>query len=224
MLRGIGWLSRMPEPFREAILAQAIWRIAEPNTEFIHQGDEEGGLYAIARGLVEVSFLNHPDTRLVTLAHAGFWGGYRPLIGRERFADMVARTEVLWMIVPKLSVRRLLCDKPEWWAHFVSLADDHFVACACALVDLTRHRSRDRAAVVLLRLAGIRHVSPAWLRELADIFVSQADVAAMAVMSRGTFNAVLAEFVADGLVEVSYRSIRLREPDKLRAMVDTETD
>jgi CRP/FNR family transcriptional regulator, cyclic AMP receptor protein len=219
VLREVGWLSKTPEPFREAILGHAIWRIATPDAEFIHVGDPDGGLFAVARGLVEVSFVGHPDTRVINLVHPGFWGGYRPLIGRPRFGAFAARNEVLWALIPRSAVSRLLAENPGWWQHLVSLADDIFQSTAESVVDLTRQKSLQRAAAVLLRLAGVRHPC---LAQPVEIGVSQADVAAMAVMSRGTFSTVLAQLVARGLVDVSYRSIRVLDADRLRAIVDAE--
>ncbi len=91
-----GWLSTTPDDFREAILSISIFRMAASGTEFMHAGDENGGLVGIAQGTVEVSFeAGHPDTRAIYLGHAGFWSGYKPLLGRRRAISLTARSETL---------------------------------------------------------------------------------------------------------------------------------
>ena len=73
----------------------------------------------------------------------------------------------------------------------------------------------------LLRLAGCRYADPpAGLQP--EVRLSQADLAAMAVMSRNTFNGIVGELVEKGLVELGYRSIRLRQPAALRAIVSAD--
>jgi CRP-like cAMP-binding protein len=55
-----------------------------------------------------------------------------------------------------------------------------------------------------------------------EIRLSQSDLAAMAAMSRNTFNAILGELVEKGLVELGYRSIRLLQTGALRAILSAD--
>ena len=89
------------------------------------------------------------------------------------------------------------------------------------LVDLTRQSSEARAVAMLLRLAGCRHMDPPDIADL-EIRMSQADMAAMAVMSRNTFNAIIGRLVELGLLELGYRSIRLLKPAALRDILSRE--
>jgi CRP-like cAMP-binding protein len=74
---------------------------------------------------------------------------------------------------------------------------------------------------MLLRMAGCRHEDPPPGVE-PEVRLSQADLAAMAVMSRNTFNGIVGELVEQGLIELGYRSIRLRRPSALRAIVSAD--
>jgi CRP-like cAMP-binding protein len=221
-LRTRGWLSHCPEPFREALLDVSIVRSAPLGTEFVHSDVARGGLFAIARGSAEVALISgHPDARAVHLVHSGFWAGYRNLLGRPRFMSLVARSDVVWAHVPMPVLERLLAERPEWWRHILLLADNLSDVLADGFADSTRQDSRVRAAAVLLRLAGCRHADPPEPL-IPEIRLSQSDVAAMAVMSRNTFNGIVGELVESRLIELGYRSIRILDPAALRAIVTAE--
>lgn len=216
-----GWLAACPADVREAMLAEGIFRIATPGTEFMHAGDLRGGLVGLARGTVELAFLDgHPDTRAIHLAHAGQWAGYKTLIGLPRRLSMVARTDVLWVLVPQTAVERLLAQNPGWWRHICVLADELGELASSSFADLTRQDSTVRAIGVLLRLGGCRHVDPP--ETPVEVRVSQLDLAAMAVMSRNTLNAIIATLAERGLIRIGYRSIILSDPAGLRAIVDND--
>lgn len=217
-----GWLSLMPPDFQEALLEIGSWRSADIGEEFIHAGDTHGGLVGIASGTIEVAVESgHPDARFMHLAHSGFWAGHRPLIGKPRNVAFVARTRSLWVLIPQLAVGRLLREQPHYWRHIVSLSD---MVCELAMqimVDLTRQNGISRAAATLLRLAGCRTRNPGPADDV-EIRVPQADIADLAVMSRNTLGTYLAELAKRGLIEVNYRSIRIRNAVGLRALLDSE--
>lgn len=222
LLRAEGWLSRCPAEMQDAVLDAAIIRTACPGTEFVHGGEARGGLFAIARGTAEISFPSgHPDTRAIHVAHAGFWGGYKCLIGQPRFISLTARSDILWALVPISALERLLSIYPGWWRFILLMADELNDTLNAAYSDSTRQDSHVRACATLLRLAGCRHTDPPAGHE-PEVRLSQADLAAMAVMSRNTFNGIVGELVEQGLVELGYRSIRLRRPAALRAIVTAD--
>lgn len=221
-LSTVGWLAEMPEAFREAMLGEAIFRLAPARTEFMHAGDERGGIIAIARGTAEVAMpLGHPDTRAVHLAHAGFYASYKPLFGEARGLSLTARCDVLWALFPQVAVERLLHENPIWWRCIAIMIDQLNDVLRTAFVDLTRHDSTIRTVAVLLRLAGCRHSNPP-RGTVLEVRLSQIDLAAMAVMSRNTLNTIIARLVEDGLIENHYRSIAIRDPVGLRAMVEAD--
>ncbi len=188
----------------------------------MHAGDETGGLVGIASGTVEVSFeAGHPDTRAIYLGHAGFWSGYKPLLGQRRAISLTARSETLWALVPQQSVERMLAETPEWWRHIATHIDSLCDISNMTLVDLTRQSSEARAVAMLMRLAGCRHIDPPASADL-ELLISQTDMAAMAVMSRNTFNGIVGRLVDMGLVELGYRSIRILKPAALRDILSRE--
>lgn len=214
-----GWLANAPAAFQEAMLGLAIWRTAERGDEFIHAGDGEGGMWAFVRGSAEVALgIPHPDTRIVQLIHGVFWSGYRPLLGRPRIVSIVARSNVLWCLVPQRALERLLAEEPRWWRMIAEEADRQTDIALGAWADLTRQDSTQRAIAVMLRIAGCRHGGP--LEGIrAELHMSQQDVAGLAVMSRNTLGGICADLERRGLIEVGYRSVTLKEPAQLRAMI-----
>jgi CRP/FNR family cyclic AMP-dependent transcriptional regulator len=215
-----GWIAKAPPDFQDAMLSLAIWRQAEAGEEFIHAGDTEGGMWALARGTAEVSLgLSHPDTRMVHLFHAVFWSGYLPLLGRPRTVSLVARTRVLWCLVPQRALERLMAEEPRWWRLIAEQIANHLELAAGGWADLTRQDSVQRAIAAMLRAAGCRYRGPPD-GVVAELRLGQKDLAGLAAMSRNTFGAICADLERQGLIELGYRSITLRRPDLLRAMIE----
>lgn len=216
-----GWLSECPEAFRNAVLGQAIWRTVSPGTAIQHAGEEQGGMCGIARGLVDVRWGSAPaDIAGFHVAHAGFWSGYRPLLGcGARTVTIIARDEVVYALIPQIAMERLLAETPIWWRCIAQLVDTAMTAAGDAISDLLLRDSKRRALAVLLRMVGCRHVD-APSDGLPELRISQDDLAAMANMSRNTMRDVLAPHAAAGEIDIGYRSIVVRAPAALRQIVD----
>ncbi len=217
-----GWLSRTPSDFQQAVLDIAVWRTADAGSEFVHAGDRSGGLVGIASGISEFSIeTGHPDTRFIHLGLCGFWVGYRPLLGMPRSVSAVARTDVLWVLLPRHAMQQLLAEKPQYWREVALMADLTGHTAIQIMVDLTRHHGLTRAAAALLRLAGCRNDDPIRMDQL-EIHVSQADIAALAVMSRNTLGTYLSDLARRNLIEIGYRTIRILDVAGLRTLLDSE--
>ncbi|MCG2841086.1 Crp/Fnr family transcriptional regulator [Sandaracinobacter sp. RS1-74] len=222
LLSETGWLSRMPEEFQDAVFSIMVFRRAPAGLEFAHADDRNPGLVGIASGCVEIGFAEgHPETRSMHLAYTGFWSGYKTLLGQPRYLSLQARTDVLWGMATRASMERILRENPQWWRHILVMADELVNVAASGFADLTRQSSEVRAIAVLLRLADCRYRDPPEDLE-AEIRISQTDLAAMSVMSRNTFNSILNRLVEQGLLEIGYRSIILKNPAALRAIVHAD--
>ena len=223
VLSTTGWLAEMPEAFRDAMLSDASFHLAAPGTEFMHAGDDRGGIIAIARGTIEMALASgHPETRAINLGHAGFFVSYKPLLGQPRALSLVARDEVVWALFPQSAVERLLKENPVWWRCIAILIDKLADVSTIALADLTRQDSTIRAIAVMLRLAGCRHDNPPRGTRI-EIRLSQIDLAAMAVMSRNTLNTIITHLAELELIEIGYRTIVIRNPGRLRDMVEDDS-
>ena len=212
----IGWLSRMPLDFREAMLADAFWRIAKPGAEFIHAGDRNGGMFGIASGSAKIALdKGHPDAQFIHLAHPGFWAGTAPLLGRPRRLNVTACSQVLWVLVPLIAIQRMLNARPEWWRHVAHLSEDNTEMCSSAVADHTHLKSERRVICILLRLGGCRHAHPKPYTPI-ELQVTQGELAAISTMSRSTLSAILTSLAGMEFIKVHYRGITLLDPQALR--------
>ena len=222
VLRAVGWLSRMPEEFREAVLARSQWRLSGSGEAVIHAG-EMGGMCGIAEGTVEVSAEGGPpDSMLVHLGHAGFWAGNRPLLtGQPRRVSIVALDPTLWANIPLAAMRLLLTQRPEWWQCIGQLSEEAGALATSALADMTLSDSRRRGIAVLLRLAGCRYADPQ-SRELSPVRlrVTQLQLAEFSNVSRQTESGLLRALQDEGLIEIGYHEVVLLDAAALRRIVD----
>ena len=221
-LSQFGWLSRVPEDFRTAILDETVFREARPDTALTRIGDERGDLVCIARGSAEIQFTTpHPEACAIHLVHAGFWSGCEPLLGKRRYTSMRASTAVLWGIVPQPRLERLLHEQPQWWRHIASLIVDLNSLLTMCFADLTLQSTEVRAIALLLRLGDCRHSDPP-TGGRTEIQISQDILSAMSAMSRNTFNTIMGRLAERDLIAIGYRRIHIKNPAALRAIVQAD--
>ena len=71
-----GWLSRLPADVQRALLDAAVWREIVEGQTFNRGGDEEGGVWGVARGQIDaISAVSAPDTPIADTCLPGRWGG-----------------------------------------------------------------------------------------------------------------------------------------------------
>jgi CRP-like cAMP-binding protein len=210
VLAAHGWLARTPDAFRDAVLSHTIWRTAEPGDVIANAGDDIGGLIGFVEGAFAVASPDRLEAPLIHLFHPGDWTGLVPLVaGRARRATTIARTSGCYALVTQADMQRLLARNPESWREIARLSDELTEIALLAATNLMIPDSARRIAGVLLRLAGYR--PPAWPSVRGDIPVSHDELAVISAMSRNTLAKVLHQFEAEGLVQVSYRRIAIRD-------------
>jgi CRP-like cAMP-binding protein len=219
-LSRMGWLSRMPADFREAVLALLVVRAHPPDTSFILAGDDGGGLWAVIHGQADLTSGNSTaDSPPAHIGHAGSWWGPAPLFDRPRIASMTTRSEAILGQVPLPVMRQLLTMNPSWWRHIGDLVLDHADLAAGGLSDLLIPDSRRRCIAVMLRLCDCRRRDPdrpsPW-----GVTLPQEHLAEMANLSRQTVGPLLRDLATEELIELHYRGLTLRDPEKLRKIVD----
>lgn len=216
-----GWLSTVPAAFRRAVLARSIWRHCEPGAPITLGGAENGDLFGIARGTIEVTTIfGRADTPMVHIAGAVFWLGYGPIIsGQLRRASVNARSPVWLARTPQNAVMDVLTARPEWWRHLGGLALEYGDIASNIAADLMIRDSRRRCAAVLLRLSGCRF-GPPMDDTPVEAPVTQDELAAMANLSRNSVGTVLRALASDGLLEIGYGAITVSDPAALRTLVD----
>lgn len=220
-LTQIGWLHGAPDDFRDALLGAAILRQYSPGTVFWQAGESGEGLIGIISG--EASGLHamaRPDTPVIHILGPGFWAGDGPLLdGGPLAMTMVARTPVKAALVPRHAIMAILAERPHHWREIGRMAMGHAYLPIAMVADLMITDSRERCAATLLRLCGCRMGPPDGPAEVA---VTQAELAAMASLSRASIGPIVKELVANGLVSIGYRKIKIINVPALRSIADGE--
>ena len=164
----------------------------------------------------------HPDAVLLHMLRPGEWFGTVPVLleGRRR-VTAVARTDVNLLRVPGDELRALLRGRPEWFAELGRDAIYNMDLAMQIAADLLIRDASARCAAVLLRLAGRRWASGPDADLPSEIPASQAEVAMLCNVSRNSFSRVLRGLSVRGLVTVSYRSLTVNDPARLRDVADS---
>ena len=218
VLRSTGWLSQCEEPFRKTLLAESQWFRVEQGYPIARGGDVIGGMHGVADGYVGlVPEIATPDAGLIHVDRAPFWFGLQPFVlGSGRQVTVTARTPCIVAHVSQQALTGILKRHPEGWRMLLMQSVTQTYVAIQAVADLLLADRHRRLGAVLLRLAGARNPGSA----AHPVQCSHEELAAMCNLSRSSVASVLRLFNKDGLVEVAYRSIKIRDTDRLRLMVD----
>lgn len=215
-----GWLSHTPADFRRSVLSRCTLEARNAGAVLYSVGDPPGGLFGLVSGSLAVSIA--PEERGPNIAHfarPGTWFGEAAVITEQprRIGLTVARDAEL-LSLPIHAFKAIAHSKPEAWRYLSLITLGHLDVAIGAADDLMIRDHFKRSVAVLLRLGGCRSSGPP-ADASADIDVSQEDLATIANIARTTAGAVLRDLAKSGHVELSYRHVRLRKPDEMRAML-----
>lgn len=218
LLRSAGWLSRCPEPFREAVLSESQWLRVEQDLPIARGGDVVGGMYGLAQGMVGIiPAIAATDAGLIHIERAPFWFGLQPFVsGEGRQITALARSQCLVVHTSQALLTQIVARHPDGWRMLlmqVTALTALAIQSATDLLLADRHR---RCGAVLLRLAGARNPGAA----PHDIHCTHEELASMCNLSRTSISGVLKRFQEQHLVELGYRCIRLPDAERLRVIVD----
>jgi CRP-like cAMP-binding protein len=212
-----GWLSHTPAKFRADVVAHLVPQRFEAGAALYLQGDDPAGLYHIVDGAVVVSIaLGDVGPFAIHVGHAGSWFGEAAIItGQPRRVGLLARRATETLLLPSAAIRRLVNEDPANWRYFALLAVINTDLALSGGMDLLLRDHDKRLIALLLRLGNCRVASPHG-DQASTIDASQEDLAEMANLSRNAAGAVLRDLEARGLIDRSYRKIRIVDPSRLR--------
>jgi CRP-like cAMP-binding protein len=208
-----GWFGSAAPEFQQAVLARCGWREVAAGEPIYRATDGQADTSGIVDGSVEIySRYGAGDNPMLHLAHEGFWIGYGASFrGQPLRVTTVARTDVLLACLPQRAMLELLSERPEWW-RFIALAileygDNAISAYADSLIA----DSDRRCACTLLRVTGLKF--PRRSRpERRVVYIRQDELATLVNVSRTTLLRILRGFEQRGLVEQSYKALRVLDP------------
>lgn len=214
-----GWLSDLPKPLAMALLERSDPVAFDADQIIYSVGEETRSLWCVLSGAVRMNIAtNDNEHRFGHLATPGFWfGEYELLTGQARLIEMQAAIPSRLLRVPRLRFEDLARQDPELWRWLAVLSTQHMLLTLTAADDLMMKGARSRCAAVLLRLSGHRGAHPA--TAVLDLLpVNQTDMSEALSMSRSSTGAQLRQLEEDGVIELLYGTIKLRDLDALKAL------
>lgn len=217
ILRRRGWLSVVPRPIQDALMARAQWVRLGSGTSIAMAGDTAGGMIGIATGSIAVIPGKAPEGMpVIDIRLAPFWFGTRPTTSRQpRGFTLVARGDTHAATVADPAIVELTELFPSFWHDLARQSDDIIDLAISGSSDLLIRDSQTRCVAVLLRIADRRYEGD----QPATVEVRQEELAAMANLSRQTAGHLLRDLEAKGLIALGYRSVTVLSPQALRTRV-----
>jgi CRP/FNR family transcriptional regulator, cyclic AMP receptor protein len=214
-----GWLSLTPPAFRSAILQRCRLQDVRAGDTIYRVGDPPGGMYGLVSGGLGVSVApGESGPYMGHLARPGTWFGEAAAITRQpRRVGLTVTRDAALLHLPLAKIDEIVAADPAAWRLFALVTLGHLDTAIGACDDLMRRDHVQRCVAVLLRLAGCRR-APATPN---DIDLPQEDIATLANVARTTAGAILRDLENTGLLQRSYRRIRITSPEALRAMLDS---
>lgn len=229
LLRAGLWFGRLPEPLRDAILDRSRVR-SYPRGSMI-QGEESRpeALFAVLEGQVALGRWADGDQEvLIYVGSPGMWfGELGLLLGTKTWLTATAHADARVLALSRADFDGLVRGDPESYRWFARLGLERYGLMVRAFAESRVFTASDLLLARLSDLAEMRrkdHPSEG----VVELELTQADLAALTGLSRQTANAVLHRLEERGLVELSFRKIRIPEPARLRdelgdeGLVETE--
>jgi CRP/FNR family transcriptional regulator, cyclic AMP receptor protein len=224
-MRQIGWLSQTPEKFTTAVLGRCQLKNFGPGEPVFRIEDPPGGIYGLVSGTIAVSIAPNEDgPYFAHLMTPGNWFGLGAAAKRQsRAITLTAARQSQLLLFPMTEIDSIVAKNPDAWRHLVSLALMNSDIAIGAVGDLLIRDPVKRCIATLLRLSGHRHSS----QDIALSYnaeVTQEELAHLSNLSRNATGSILRSMAKRGLLELSYRQIRVIDPDALRAIVHEKSE
>ena len=180
-------------------------------------GDPSDQIFLLKSGVIKIA-MTTPDNREVILAflHAGDIFGELAVVDdtpRDHVAE--AYDDCVICAMSRDTVARVIQETPEIGFQITKLIGLRLRTFRSRIEELLCKSAHARVAHALLELAK-RHGVPDRDGVLITLKLSQGDLGRLVGLSRETVNAILQEWREQSLVEMDRRSLRLRDPKRLR--------
>jgi CRP-like cAMP-binding protein len=182
-------------------------------------GDPSDQIFLLKSGIIKISMMT-PDHRDVILAllHPGDIFGELAVVEdapRDHIAE--AYSDCVICAMGRDTVLRVIHDTPAIGFEITKLIGLRLKTFRSRVEELLCKSAHARVAHALLELAE-RHGVSDQDGVLISLRLSQGDLGRLVGLSRETVNAILQEWREQNLVEMDRRTVRLRDPDRLRTI------
>ena len=221
-LQRIGWLSQMPEPFRQNLLGRCRLQKVAAGERVYGLDDPPGGIYGVASGSVSMALA--PQERGPYFGHLmgpGSWFGLAAAMHKQsRVMGVTATRASALLLLPMAEFDALVSESPASWRFFTALALMNTSIAMGAADDLLIRDTARRCIATLLRLAGLRN-SASMTLPLSEVDVTQEELAYLSNLSRNATGLLLRKLQKRGFIELAYKSIRILDAASLQDLVRT---
>ena len=202
-LSSTGWLAHQPLAFQCRLAKLGRWTSVRRGQVVYTVGDDADAIFGLGEGLLDIAIPVDADREVVVhRASPGFWVGDSALLANSlRSVTISAASDSQLYKLPAAAVQRNLEEHPEDWVCFYRLSHQNVTMCLRALAEVISLPPRARFARVLLRLASTG----------GDVRVTQEELGRMVGMSRAAFRRSFAALIGEGIVELDYGCIRIRD-------------
>lgn len=188
-------------------------------TRIFLPGDASDQIFLLKAGIIKIS-MTTPDHRDVILAllHPGDIFGELAVVEdapRDHIAE--AYSDCVVCAIGRDTILRVIHETPEIGFQITKLIGLRMKTFRSRVEELLCKSAHARVAHALLELAE-RHGVTDQDGVLVSLRLSQGDLGRLVGLSRETVNAILQEWRQQNLVEMDRRTVRLRAPERLRAI------
>jgi CRP-like cAMP-binding protein len=216
-LRRGAWFRALAREVQDLILDRSAIRSFRKGEIVSREDDPPLGLSALLEGrLWLVRYVETDTEHLVHVAEPGFWFGELAILtGRPAAITVLARTPARTLLLPYTAFEEIATRDPRFYRATVQLALCRYGLSLRHVAEAHRFTAEGRLRLVLADRAEMRRwdypdESPLCLA------LSQEELARLAGLSRQTLNGLLQELRSKGLIELSFRCIRVLDLEGLR--------
>lgn len=206
-----GWLAGRAPAVQSLLMSGAQRRCFEKGEQVYAVGDPADGLYGLISGSFEITLPG--DDGVETLVHRadpGFWIGDLALFSEQpRLVSITTTSQTETMFLPQRFIRRMVEVEPALLRDFYDLTHQNTALALRLLANLSVCQSERRLGLRLLHYSELSADDDGWLK------LSQDHLASLVAVSLPTLQRILRRFADEGLVELSYRKLRVLDAARL---------
>jgi CRP/FNR family cyclic AMP-dependent transcriptional regulator len=214
------WFGALGSDVQNLILDHSVVRSYAKGRVINHQGAPPLGLSALLEGRVwVVRHLDADTEHLIHVAEPGFWfGEWAALTGRPAAVTFIARMATRTLLLPQRAFTELTARHPALYRAVAELVLARYAVMLRHVAEAHRSTAEGRLRLVLADRTEMRRWDHPDERS-PSLKISQEELARLVGLSRQTLNGILQKLEAAGLVKVTFRSIRVLDPEGLRRRV-----
>jgi CRP-like cAMP-binding protein len=211
------WFKALPPDLKSQILDNSLARKYEPGRVISTEDHRQSGLWGVLEGQVAITRRVASDNEFFFhLGGPGFWFGEAGLLNRKvALVTATARTKVRALFLPAAKFDQIVDNQPRYFRWFAELQTTRYALILRHVAQSAGLPVEEYLRVRLADISDVIHADGAEA-EIVELALSQSDVANMIGASRQTVNGLLKQLETEGLIEVSFRNIRILDPIRLR--------